>query len=98
MLLFQIWIENHGQVADEDSSEPGGADFFAVDDDQAILARNFELGKLASEVTVKIDAELAGNLVFHDDGVAEKAIDDRATQTVVFGKPVAAHGGDAAVR
>ena len=35
---------------------------------------------------------------FSDDGVAEKAIDDGAAQKVVFGKAVAAHGGDAAVR
>jgi hypothetical protein len=31
LLFFKIRVENHGQVADEDAAEPGGADFAAIE-------------------------------------------------------------------
>ncbi len=33
VLLFQVGIENHGEIADKDAAEPSGADFAGVEDD-----------------------------------------------------------------
>ena len=33
LLLFEIRVENHGQIADEDAAEPGGADFASFEED-----------------------------------------------------------------
>ena len=38
LLFFEIRVENHSQVSDEDAAEPGGADFAAVEEHEAILA------------------------------------------------------------
>ena len=57
MLLFEIRIENHRKIADEDSAEPGGAHFLIVQHHQAILARVLELAQLGGEVLIEVDAE-----------------------------------------
>jgi hypothetical protein len=32
LLFFEIRIENHGEIANEDAAEPGGADLTAVEE------------------------------------------------------------------
>ena len=59
LLFFEIRVENHGQIADEDAAEPGGANFAALEEHEAILARRFQAAKLFREMPVKIDAEFA---------------------------------------
>ena len=41
LLFFKIGIEDHGQIADEDAAQPGGANFAAIEEDQAIFAGGF---------------------------------------------------------
>jgi hypothetical protein len=38
LLFFEIRIENHSQIADENAAKPGGADFAAFQEHEAILA------------------------------------------------------------
>src|SRR5215469_1409852 len=78
LLLFKIRIKDHGQVANEDAAQPGGADFLVVEDNQTILLRHFEAFQFWCEIFVKIDGKLFGDFVFDDDRVAEKSADDFA--------------------
>src|SRR5690242_17883933 len=96
MLFFQVGIENHGEIADEDAAKPSGADFVGIEEDQAIFAEGGEAEEFLGEVAVEVDGELAGDFVFQDEGVAEEPVDYRTTEAVVLGKMIAAHGGDAA--
>src|SRR6266850_805487 len=59
LLFFEIWVENHCQIADENAAEPGGADFASFEKHEAILARWFQAAKLFREMLVKIDAKFA---------------------------------------
>ena len=97
MLFFEVGIEDHGEVADEDAAERGGADFVGGEEDQAVFAEGFEVREFVGEVAVEVDCEFLRDFVLEDDGVAEQAADDGAAEAVVFGEAVAAHGGDAAV-
>src|SRR6266478_10190013 len=96
LLFFKIWVENHGQIADEDATEPGGADFAAFEEHEAVLAGGLQAAKLFREMLVKIDAELARNLVLDHDGMAQQAADDGAAEAILVRKLIAAHGGKAA--
>lgn len=95
MLFFEVGVEEHGDVANENAAEPGGADFGCVKDDEAVLAEGFELAQLGGEVSVEIDVEFAGDFVFDDYGMAEQAVDHGAAKSIVFGKMITAHGGNA---
>ena len=83
MLLFEIRIEKHRKIADEDSAEPSGAHFFIVRYDQAILTRALKLAQLSGEVLIEVDAEFTRNFIFHNYRVAEQPIDYRAAQAVL---------------
>jgi hypothetical protein len=41
LLFFEIGIENHGQITDEDAAEPGGANLAAIEEHEVILAEGF---------------------------------------------------------
>ncbi len=83
MLLFEIRIEKHRKIADEDSAEPRGAHFFLIQQHQAVLARALQLAQLSGEMLIEVDAEVARNFIFHDNRVAEQPIDHRAPQAVL---------------
>src|ERR1700741_2520558 len=78
LLFFEIGIENHGQVADENTAEPSGPDFAAFEEHETILPRRFEVEEFVGEILVEVDPEFAGNFVLDDDGVAEQAANDGA--------------------
>ena len=95
--MFEIRVEGHGQIADENAAEPSGADFAVIEEHEAVLFGWFEPMKLFCEMLVKIDAEFAGDFVLDDDGVAEQAADDGAAYFIFVGKLITAHGGEAAL-
>src|ERR1700693_91056 len=97
MLLFEIRVEKHGKITNEDSAEPGGAHFFIVQQDQTIFARALKLTQLSRKMPIEVDAKFTGNFIFENQRVAEQPIDDRAAQTVLAGEAIATHGSDAAV-
>src|SRR6266436_7950104 len=66
LLLLQVRIKNHRQVANKNAAQPRGADFLVVDHDQAILLRHFQVLEFRREVFVKMNAELFRDFVFHD--------------------------------
>src|ERR1700730_5512981 len=97
LLLFEVRIEDHGEVADKNTAQPGGADLVSIHQHEPIFPRRFHAFEFRSEIFVEGDAELAGDFVFHDNRVAKQAADDFATEDVVVREVVAAHGGDAAL-
>src|SRR5437763_35543 len=96
MLFYDIRIEKHSQVADEDTAKPGGADFATIEEHEAILTGWLEAAKLFGEMLVKIDREFARDFVFDYNGVAQEAANHRATQAILIRKLIPAHGGEAA--
>jgi len=46
LLFFKIGIEGHGQITDEDAAQPGGANFAAIEEHEAVFARGFEAAQL----------------------------------------------------
>jgi len=97
VLLFEVGVEEHGEVADEDAAQGGGADFVGGEEDEAVFAEGGEAAKFFGEILIEVDFEFLRNFVFQDNGVAEDAADYCAAEAVVFGEVVAAHGGDAAI-
>src|SRR6266481_2372098 len=83
LLFFEIRVENHGQIADEDAAEPSGAHFAAVHEYEPILAGRFQATKRFGETLVKVDDEFAWSLVLDHDGMTQRAADDGAAQTVL---------------
>jgi len=63
LLLFEIGIENHSQIADENAAEPSGADFSLVEEHKAIVTGWLEATKFFGEMPIKIDCEFARNFV-----------------------------------
>src|SRR5271156_2504610 len=96
LLLVEITIECHGDVADEDAAERSDANFRGIEEDEAFVARFFQALQFRREIFIKINGEFAFDFVFGDHGVAEQAADHGAAQQIVGRKPVTAHGGDAA--
>src|SRR5262245_45482315 len=97
MLLFEIGIENHGEIADKDAAKPGGAYFILRKQNQAVRARDFEAFELRGEIRIEVDAEFGVDFFLGNHGVAEQSADDVAAYVVVLRKMIAAHGGKAAV-
>lgn len=97
VLFFEVGVEEHGDVADEDTAEPSRANFGRVEDNEAVFAEGLEVAEFGGEIAVEVDVKFAGDFLFQDDGVAEEAADDRAAKAVVVGEMIAAHGGDAAL-
>src|SRR5260370_8562517 len=95
-MCLQIRVKNHGQIADEEASEPGAPDFAAIEEHEAILAGWLQPAKLFREMLVKINAEFTRNLILDHDGMAEQAADDGAAQTIFIRKLIPAHGCEAA--
>ena len=91
-------IENHGQIADEDAAEPGGANFAAVEEHEAILARGFEaaefVGEIARRNRCRIRAEISSLMTMVWQ--SRRLMTARRKRSS-FGKMIAAHGGEAAV-
>src|SRR5215831_19025571 len=98
LLFFQIGIEDHRQVADKNAAEPSGANFAAPEENEAILPEWFEALQLFRKVFVEVDAEFARNLVLDHHRVAEQPANDRAPQTVLVRKLIAAHRREASLR
>ncbi len=64
--------------------------------DQAVFDEGLQARQFGREVVVEIDAELGGDFVLANHGVAEQAGDHGAAEAIVVAQAVAAHGGDAA--
>src|SRR5438876_6314550 len=97
MLLFEVGIENHREIANKDASEPGGADFVFRNHQQAVFARSLKPLQFRREVSVEVDAKFRVDFFFRNYGVAEQPADHCAANMVVGGKMVAAHGCKAAI-
>src|SRR5579859_80761 len=97
MLPVEVGIENHGEIANEDSAKPGGTNFVFRKEQKAVFARSFEPLQLRCEIGIEVDAEFRVDLFFGNDRVAKDAADDRAANVIIGGKTIAAHGGQAAV-
>ena len=63
LLSFQIRIEDHRQIANEDSAEPGAPDLVPLEENQPILAGWFETMQLVCKIFIEIDAKFAPDLV-----------------------------------
>ena len=96
-LFFEIRIEDHGDVANEDAAERRDADFVAA---RGATRPSSTKGCMCDISAAKYSSKLMpksaaiSSLRMH--GVAEQAADDGAAQAIVFAQAIAAHGGDAA--
>src|SRR5260370_33537042 len=86
LLFFQIGIETHGEIADEDAAEPSGANLVSFQEHEAILARGLKVVQVLRKIGVKVHAQLSGNFVFDSDRVAKQAADHGAPQASVAGE------------
>ena len=95
-MFFKIGIENHGDVADENPPQQGGAEHAAIEVDEAVGNKGGEPRDFRRERLVENDAELALNFTGVQNAVAQNAANDRAAEQIVIAQAIAAHGGDAA--
>src|SRR5579859_3728415 len=91
MLLFEVRIKNHREIADKDATKPCGANFVTRKKNQAIGARNIESFELRREVGIEVDAKFRANFFLRYHRMAEDAADDGAPNVVVSGKMVTTH-------
>src|SRR5580700_8990487 len=97
LLFIEIGVERHGEVANEDAAEPSGANFVFGDGEEAVIEGGLQFFEGVCEIGVEVDGEFAGDFVFEENGMAEEAGDNGATEAVVRREAVATHGGNAAV-
>src|ERR1700676_398477 len=97
LLPFEVRIKNHGEITDKNAAEPGGANFFIVERDQAVGLRVFQLLQFGLEILVEIDGKFIRDFGFHHHSVAEQSADHFAANDIVLQKAITAHGGDTAL-
>ena len=59
MLLFEVGIKHHRQIANENAPEPRSANLVAVEQNQSVVARRLKLPQLFGEIFVEVDAKFA---------------------------------------
>jgi len=85
LLFFQVRIKDHGQIANENSSQPSGPNFIGFEKNEAIFAGRLQARQFAGKIFIKIDVKFARDLFLDDDGVAKQSADDCAPQLVILG-------------
>src|SRR6267154_1445525 len=70
LLLFEIGIKYHRQVANKNPPKPRRPDLFRAQQNQSVFARRFQARQLLREVRIEIHAKLLRDLVLHHHRVA----------------------------
>src|SRR5215471_7295116 len=83
MLLFEIRIKNHREIADKDAAYPRSADLILRKENKSINTGNLKPVEFRREVGIEVDAELDVDFVLGNDSVAEQSADDRAANVIV---------------
>src|SRR5437879_13647849 len=96
VLLLEVRVENHGQIANKNAAQEGDTDFVAAQLDEPVFQKRMQPREFGREIIIEVDAELAANLVLANDGVAQQPRDQGPPQAVIFAEAIPAHGGHAA--
>src|SRR5689334_13551033 len=91
-ILFQVSVERHRKVAQEDPAQGRSPDLFGSELDQAIFDAGSQTLQRLGEVVVEPNAELPLDLALDEHTVAKQVLDHRAAQIIVSGKAESPEG------
>ena len=95
--LFQIGIEDHGQVSDEHLAKWQYAEAVAGALEEPVRLQRAQLLRLSGEVGVELDTEALAQVLEGEPEIAHQLFDDRAADQVVLGKGDARRGREIAL-
>src|SRR5256712_7143170 len=72
VLLLEVRVENHGQIANKNAAQEGDTDFFAAQLDEPVFQKRMQPREFARAIIIEVDAELAANLFLSSAGLDQQ--------------------------